>query len=503
MKIRLYITILGLIALALTSCSDWFDVTSSHEIREKDHFAIDQGFAQSVAGCYIQMGENSLYGEYTSYTLPEVAVNPYRTMGTNSTEHIALAYFQKHQWNSSYAKPIIDNIWASSYRVIANANEALNHIDEKEKKLDPINYHILKGELLAIRALMHFNLLRYFGYGNWNNRKAELDGKLTIPYVTTVEKSLTPQSTGSEVINNILRDLNEASTLMKDYDPVSSTHPDNYYSKVDEEGFYESRNFHLNYYAVRSITAQVYQWTGDYAQALTPAKEVIDAIGTGKSVSIGNTTAFTLHLMPVNEVTSTTSALTREAIFAIETQNLSEKTLTLFNPNYSTNETTVMSLNENQMQELYNNSNTDYRFVKLLHYNMTSSPTGYVPLKYYSGFGVDNYFKNKINVIRLPELYFIAAESYAKTGNIDQALALMNIVREARGLYNPLTHLTQAEVLKEIEKEFQREFLGEGIMYFYYKRIGAETIPATSGAMTDADYVLPFPDLEIQSGRIQ
>ena len=66
MKIRLYITILGLIVLALTSCSDWFDVTSSHEIREKDHFAIDQGFAQSVAGCYIQMSENSLYGEYKS-----------------------------------------------------------------------------------------------------------------------------------------------------------------------------------------------------------------------------------------------------------------------------------------------------------------------------------------------------------------------------------------------------------------------------------------------------
>ena len=79
----------------------------------------------------------------------------------------------------------------------------------------------------------------------------------------------------------------------------------------------------------------------------------------------------------------------------------------------------------------------------------------------------------------------------------------MNIVRKTRGLYNPLTHLTQAEVLKEIEKEYQREFLGEGIMYFYYKRLGAEMIPAKSGAMTDADYVLPFPDLEIQSGRIQ
>ena len=47
MKITRYI-IIGLTTLALASCNDWFDVTSSNEIREKDHFAIDQGFAQSV-----------------------------------------------------------------------------------------------------------------------------------------------------------------------------------------------------------------------------------------------------------------------------------------------------------------------------------------------------------------------------------------------------------------------------------------------------------------------
>ena len=134
---------------------------------------------------------------------------------------------------------------------------------------------------------------------------------------------------------------------------------------------------------------------------------------------------------------------------------------------------------------------------------MTSSPAGYVPQKYYSGFGIDNYFKNKINVIRLPELYFIAAESYARSGNLDQALSLMNTFRETRGLYEPLIDLNQAQVLEEIGKEYQREFLSEGMMYFYYKRIGAETVPAKSGAMTDADYVLPYPDLEIQSGRIQ
>lgn len=502
MKITRYI-IIGLTTLALASCNDWFDVTSSNEIREKDHFAIDQGFAQSVTGCYIKMGEDALYGQYVSYGLPEIAVNPYRLMGTADPDHRAYAYIQRHLWNSVEAKAVIDNIWSASYSVIANANEALKSIDEKESSMDPINFHVIKGELFATRALMHFNLLRYFGYGNWANRKAELDAKLTIPYVATVEKHLTPQSSGAAVIANILKDLSDAAALMKDYDPASSTHEAGYYNDVDEEGFYESRNFHLNYYAVRALTAQVYQWIGDYASALTPAKEVIDAIGTGKKVTFGNVSVFTLHLMPVNEITATTTALTREAVFAIETRDLDIKTSKLFDPNYNANNEETMSLNETHIQELFNNSNTDSRFVKLLYHNMNASPAGYVPQKYYSGFGVDNYFKNKINVIRLPELYYIAAESYARNGDTVQAMELLNTVREARGLYGPLTDLDKDQLLEEIEKEYQREFLAEGMMFFYYKRNGATKVPAKSGEMTDADYVLPYPDIEIQSGRIQ
>ena len=122
MKITRYI-IIGLTTLALASCNDWFDVTSSNEIREKDHFAIDQGFAQSVTGCYIKMGEDALYGQYVSYGLPEIAVNPYRLMGTADPDHRAYAYIQRHLWNSVEAKAVIDNIWSASYSVIANANE--------------------------------------------------------------------------------------------------------------------------------------------------------------------------------------------------------------------------------------------------------------------------------------------------------------------------------------------------------------------------------------------
>ena len=51
-------------------------------------------------------------------------------------------------------------------------------------------------------------------------------------------------------------------------------------------------------------------------------------------------------------------------------------------------------------------------------------------------------------------------------------------------------------------KEYQKEFLSEGVMFYYYKRTGATSIPRTE-EMDDKKYVLPYPDFEIQSGRVQ
>jgi hypothetical protein len=50
----------------------------------------------------------------------------------------------------------------------------------------------------------------------------------------------------------------------------------------------------------------------------------------------------------------------------------------------------------------------------------------------------------------------------------------------------------------EIQKEYQKEFWGEGQLFFYYKRTNKTSIPsAISGTanvtMTAAKYVVPLP----------
>ena len=96
----------------------------------------------------------------------------------------------------------------------------------------------------------------------------------------------------------------------------------------------------------------------------------------------------------------------------------------------------------------------------------------------------------------------MAAECYASQGNTQKAEELLNVVREKRGLYTPLADLTVGQVQDEIKKEYRKEFLGEGEIFYYYKRTGVTSIQNFS-EMTDADYLLPYPDMETSAGRVQ
>lgn len=192
--------------LFITSCNDWFDVTSSNEIREKDHYSKDSGFKQSLIGCYLKMGEEDLFGKDLSWYMPDLLANETRKYVAYSS-NTASYELQAHNYSTTNTKGITEAVWASAYSVIVNANEALINIDERKNNINDINYHVIKGELLAVRALMHFQLLRLYGYGDWANRQSELNAKKTIPYVTTVNKNITEQATGEQVISYLVKDL--------------------------------------------------------------------------------------------------------------------------------------------------------------------------------------------------------------------------------------------------------------------------------------------------------
>ena len=105
-------------------------------------------------------------------------------------------------------------------------------------------------------------------------------------------------------------------------------------------------------------------------------------------------------------------------------------------------------------------------------------------------------------------MYYIAAECRLEPGenyDRDMALEYLSTVRDHRGITQDLpTTLTDEEIGKEIYKEYRKEFVGEGQIFFYYKRKGMERIPGYNGIMTDQQYQYPMPDDEIiLGGRVE
>ena len=103
-----------------------------------------------------------------------------------------------------------------------------------------------------------------------------------------------------------------------------------------------------------------------------------------------------------------------------------------------------------------------------------------------------------IPLVRLSEVYLIAAEC---TDDLEIAQTYLNKVRTSRGCFS-LTS-TQESLLDDITDEFRREFLGEGQMFFFYKRHNMSKIPNGRDAngtgtidMLTSDYVVPLPDSE-------
>lgn len=508
MKKILISALLTAAALLPTACESWLDQTADSEIRDKEHYSTVEGFQQTLTGCYIGMTDASLYGSYLSWLYPELLArqfNPVLTTGIGAS----VQYFQLYEYARPSSKEIIDAVWAKAYNVIVNANAALLEIDAKEALLGPTEYAIIKGELLAVRAYLHLDLARLFGYGDWAARKAEIDAKNAVPYLEKVDKNAAAQLTMAKFFERLTQDLDEAARLLKAEDPVTGAHPWSYYHEMNADGYYNWRNLHLNYYAVRALQARAYLWEGSPASkelAREAAEEVIrDFLAKSEGNALGNYNIW--RWMTAGDVT-TYPAMGLEQIFALNVAGLQETDLPKYYIlNYTTNDPQAFFITPARMEEVYEGSQTDWRAQNnLLSQTQSGAATqGYVSKKLLHPDGSSFYY-NRVPLIRLPEMYYIAAECYATgaTPDTGKAAELLNVVREKRGLYEPLpADLSAERMMEEIRKEYRKEFLAEGVMFYYYKRLGVADIPDYDEAMGDRQYLLPYPDFETENGRVQ
>lgn len=473
------IILASVILFTATSCNKWLDVQPGTKIKAEDLLQTEQGYKDALIGAYTLMTPEALYGRELSFGFFDALARSYET---KSAPYADLINAGQNTTINTYAlstvKPRIDQFWSGLYNIEANINNILDHIDADKNIFTGDNYSIVKGEALALRAFIHFDLFKM--YGGTDALSLQLPA---IPYVTTLSHNVIKASRGDSVLSYIATDLRNAATYLQK-DPILKG------QKKSSDIFLTNRNLRLNYYAVKGLMARVYLWQNDYTNALATAKEVMAA---------GD------QLFPWISPANLTNADNKNNDYTFSTEHLFA--LNVFNLQTIANNWFISASISNQLcrmghngttyyyEGLFENYNnittgaTDYRLIILSDPNIVpaNGTINYYTLKkYYQPAGYNPDYAARIPLLRRSEMNYIAAESILGLGvaaDYPTAVGYLNEVREHRGITTDLASNLAANSLRlEITKEYWKEFQGEGQFFFYCKRNNISFPGAASGS---------------------
>lgn len=506
-KIKRHLTWLLLCPFMMlsSSCTDWLDVEMSDNVMENTLFNTNEGYLIALNGIYV--GMNDIYGSTLSAGVIDVMAQYYNVTEDLNHNYATYSYYR---FNENTFENMSSNVWSRAYALLANVNVLLEHCDEEGAALLPTYYPLVKGEALALRAMMHFDLLRIYG-PIYDESTAATE---CIPYQESSSKDIQPLLPAREVLEKVIRDLNDAAALLATGDPILTEGVKNAVASDDGLDSYDLayRQLRLNYYAVQALLARAYLWKGDKQNAYRIAKnEIIDKITTDDLVVFPWATeaSFMMDLKPDRLFSS-------EVFFAMYNQNRTIYS-SLFSSALSMNSRltfvgTSLGGSDSKVETFYDDAN-DWRrsmwdvvteIIEEGDEDEGEPPTTETSL-YFQKYanpesnatydGTETYCY-MTPLIRLSEVYMIAAEC-ASTD--EEALGYINTVREHRQCADvSLQNGTRQDL---ITKEFAREVIGEGQLFFYYKRLAMQSIMSGTTTlepyqMVLSNYVWPLPSVE-------
>lgn len=469
-----------IIIIFLSSCSDWLDVQPKMWQNEEDVFSKEIGFKQALTGLYLKMGQPELYGRELSYGYIDVLAKRYYNTSIKEWTNFKSMY----TYPSDYNKPIIEGYWNNMYTTIANANNLLAWIDKKGEEViqTPKYLNVIKGEAFAIRAFLHFDLLRMFGPIYKNSPDSS-----SIPYRTVFNRNIIKAESASKVIEYIINDLGEASKLLED-DDMDMTFP--VWGVENTDPFLRHRYKRINKFAIKALLARIYMYKGDKTNALKYAKEVINAKDKN------NKPIFSLISDNLQD-----RIFSKEIIFSVSSFDMDKIIPELFSSSQRSYDVSSGSyyniLDKKRFEDMFNvkeDGSNDIRVRQGQGFNMTAS--GGFCLKYHQNTAFSSGIKNTIPIIRLPEMYYIVAEA---TSDINEAQMYLSKVVEARGNDQLKKFKDEEDRIKNIEKEYRKEFYAEGQLWYFYKRHEYTEFPfiKDEGKLEEKNYIFPIVENEV------
>ena len=112
-------------------------------------------------GVYTKMAGTKLYGANLTFGFVDVLAQYYNV---ESGQH---SFYASANYKYDEAVTYVNNIWGESYNTIANINNILQWLPGKKELFKPAEYDLIFAEATALRAFLHFDLLRLYALTQW------------------------------------------------------------------------------------------------------------------------------------------------------------------------------------------------------------------------------------------------------------------------------------------------------------------------------------------------
>jgi len=449
-KFRIFTAITTLIALliAINACTT-SDLDPSTEQNKPVEGGItsDQNMYGILKGMYSRMTASGYYGR--DYIINNEVRSDNCFSNGNSGRFTTQAGF-KYDANTGF-------FWDEAYATIASANIVIG-VDPTTLTGDQDFIKHMQGQAYAIRALVHFDLVKQYG-------QEHVGGTLGVPYVTQFKgDDLTPsRNTVDEVKSMIMSDLQTAFSMM-------------------DESYDISKEF-ISKYAAKALEARVAAYFGDWATAKTASEAVISTGNYEIVPASGYVASFAID-EPVNSIFEL-------AFNATDNQGINGLAY-IYRTTGGGSYGDVQVIDE--VANLYEEG--DVRADILGWEGNMLRNIGKYP---------DNQGYNNVGVIRYEEIILIHAEALLETGG--DAVTEINKITSNRGA-TAYTTVTKDDILNERRKEFIFEGHRFEDLTRFHKDIEkislqqnfTETIPYGDPIMA---WAIPQAEMDANSNMVQ
>lgn len=471
MKKIKYIALCMMIILFNSCGNDWLDLQPSTSIETEGSLTELRDFEFILNGAYSSMQSSNYYGaDMVCYgDLRGDDVKSYKSSSTNVSYYL----FKYNKTNGP------SGFWGMYYGRAKNLNVLLRDIEKVEivpdreittptmlKMTEQEYFNDLKGEALAIRALLLFDMTRIYGYPYTKDNGASLSVPI-IDYVVSDKESKPTRNTTADCYKAILSDLTTAVNLLR---------------PARKEG-------KINKWAAMTLLSRVYLYMGNNSEALKIAEAAITGAENKGYGLWSNEEYAEIWATPFN----------KELLFEIV--NLTTDSPGKSSIGYLCTKYNLIATEKYWKNYMKGNKND----VRSQMVSAESSSKPYC-LKYPPQ-GGKSYEDANIPVFRMSELYLNAAEAAVKQNDITNARKYLAPIYARTG--NSLDEIADGDINLDLVLEQRRiEFWGEGQRFFDLMRNNKkvirtdylEDVPKEAREFDWSYYkiVLPVPNAEME-----